>query len=46
MIKKKLSEIVISEHIDDMWQPHSEEQREYLMSNFTIQSYKKNEVID
>ena len=45
MIKKKLSEIVISEHIADMWQPLSDEQREYLMSNFTIQSYKKNEVI-
>jgi CRP-like cAMP-binding protein len=28
-----------------MWQPLSDEQREYLMSNFTIQSYKKNEVI-
>ena len=45
MIKKKLSEIVISEHIADMCQPLSDEQREYLMSNFTIQSYKKNEVI-
>ena len=45
MIKKKLSEIVISEHIADMWQPLSDEQREYLMSNFIIQSYKKNEVI-
>ena len=45
MIKKKLSEEEISEHIADMWYPLSSEQREYLMSNFTIQSYKKNEVI-
>jgi cAMP-binding proteins - catabolite gene activator and regulatory subunit of cAMP-dependent protein kinases len=45
MIKKKLSEIVISEHIADMWYPLTDEQREFLMSNFTIQSYKKNEVI-
>lgn len=45
MIKKKLSEEEISEHIADMWYPLNSEQREYLMSNFTIQSYKKNEVI-
>lgn len=45
MIKKKLSDIVISEHIADMWYPLNAEQREFLMSNFTIQSYKKNEVI-
>ena len=45
MIKKKLSEIVISEYIADMWHPLNNEQREFLMSNFTIQSYKKNEVI-
>lgn len=45
MVKKNLSEAVISEHIADMWYPLNEEQREYLMRNFTVQSYKKNEII-
>lgn len=43
--KKDLSDIVISESIADMWYPLNEEQREYLASNFTIQHYKKNEMI-
>jgi len=45
MIKKKMSDIVISEHIADLWYPLNDEQREILINNFTIQSYKKNEVI-
>lgn len=45
MIKKKMSDIVISEHIADLWYPLNDEQREILANNFTIQSYKKNEVI-
>ncbi len=45
MVKKNLSEIVISEYIADMWHPLNDEQREHLISNYTIQCYKKNEVI-
>lgn len=45
MVKKKQTEIIISEYIADMWHPLNDEQREFLMSNFTIQNYKKNEVI-
>lgn len=40
-----MSDIVISEHIADLWYPLNDEQREILANNFTIQSYKKNEVI-
>lgn len=40
-----MSDIVISEHIADLWYPLNDEQREILINNFTIQSYKKNEVI-
>lgn len=29
----------------DIWYPLNEQQREYLMQNFTIQKYKKNEMI-
>lgn len=45
MVKSSLSDINVPELIADMWSPLSEEQREYLASNFTIQNYKKNEVI-
>ena len=45
MIKKELSDAEISESISEMWYPLNDEQREYLVQNFTIQKYKKNETI-
>ena len=45
MVKTNLSEINVPELIADMWTPLNEEQREFLSSHFTLQSYKKNEVI-
>ena len=45
MIKKELSDAEISENISEMWYPLNDEQREYLVQNFTIQKYKKNETI-
>ena len=42
MIKKELSDAEISESISEMWYPLNDEQREYLVQNFTIQKYKKN----
>lgn len=35
----------IPELIADMWEPLTPNQREYLTSQFIIQSYKRNEVI-
>ena len=45
MVKINLSEIKVPELIADMWSPLNEEQREYLSQHFTLQNYKKNEVI-
>ena len=45
MVKTNLSEIKVQELIADMWSPLNEEQREFLADHFTLQSYKKNEVI-
>ncbi len=45
MVKKNLSDIDISEQIPDMWTSLNEEQREFLANNFTLQNYKKNEII-
>ena len=45
MVKKELTEAEIAESIPDLWQPLTETQRAYLAQNFTIQKYKKNEVI-
>lgn len=45
MIKKELSNAEISESIFDIWYPLNEAQREYLVQNFTVQRYKKNETI-
>lgn len=45
MVKKDLLEAEISESIADMWYLLSEEQREYLSRNVTIQKYRKNETI-
>lgn len=45
MVKNNLTVAEIAESIADMWQPLTEEQREYLAQNFNIQKYKKNETI-
>ena len=45
MVKKDSSETEITENISDMWSLLSDEQKEYLSHNFTIQKYKKNETI-
>lgn len=45
MVKINLSEINVSERIADMWAPLNEEQREFLASQYTLQNYKKNEII-
>ena len=45
MVKKNLADIDISEQIPDMWTSLNEEQREFLANNFTLQNYKKNEII-
>ncbi len=45
MVKRNLSDIDISEQIPDMWASLNEEQREFLANNFTLQNYKKNEII-
>lgn len=45
MVKMNLSDINIPEYIAAMWEPLNDEQREFLANHFTIQSYKKNEII-
>lgn len=45
MVRKELSETEIAESIPDLWQPLTQEQREFLAQSFTIQKYKKNETI-
>ncbi len=45
MAKINQSDFNIPELIADMWSPLNEEQREFLLNHFTIQSYKKNEII-
>jgi len=45
MVKMNLSDIVVSDYISETLNPLSTEQREYLMSNFSLQNYKKNETI-
>lgn len=45
MVKRNLADIDISEQIPDMWSSLNEEQREFLANNFTLQNYKKNEII-
>ncbi len=45
MVKKELTETEIAECIPDLWQPLTPEQRVLLVKNFTIQRYKKNEII-
>ena len=45
MVKKELSEAEIAESIPDLWLPLTDAQKDFLARNFTIQKYKKNEVI-
>ena len=45
MSKIDFSDINVPELIADMWEPLTEEQREYLSEHFTIQNFKKNEVV-
>ncbi len=45
MVKMNVSDINLSEKLSEMWGPLTEEQKEFLANNFTIQSYKKNETI-
>ncbi len=46
MVKSNnLSDIVIEDHIADLWNPLNDEQRAFLSRHFTLQSYKKNETI-
>ena len=44
MVKVNLSDINVPELIADIWSPLNDEQREFL-NHFTLQNYKKNEVI-
>ena len=45
MAKRELSEVEIANSIPDLWEPLTPPQREFLVQNFTIQKYKKNETI-
>ena len=45
MVKRELSLNEISESIADLWTPLNEEQRTILAKEFTIQRFKKNEII-
>ena len=45
MVKKELTKYEIAESIPDLWQPLTDTQREYLAQNFTIQKFKKKEII-
>lgn len=45
MVKMNLSDINVPDLIADMWEPLDSEQRDFLANHFTLQSYKKNEII-
>lgn len=45
MAKVNLSDINVPALIADIWSPLNDEQRDYLAQHFTLQNYKKNEVI-
>ncbi len=45
MVKRDLTIKEISESISDLWESLSEEQRELVAKDFTIQRFKKNEMI-
>lgn len=45
MVKQPISDLNVPELIADLWAPLSESQRARLASNFTVQVYKKNEMV-
>jgi len=45
MAKKEITDAEIIRCISEMWNPLNEEQRTFLAKNFTIQRFKKNEMI-
>lgn len=45
MVRLNLSDITISDYILDLWAPLNSEQRDLLLNNFSVQNYKKNEII-
>lgn len=45
MAKLNLADLNLTELIDKIWAPLTNEQREYLAGSYTIQTYKKNEVV-
>ena len=45
MVKTTLSDVHIPELMADMWSLLTKEQQTFLSNNFTLQNYKKNEVI-
>lgn len=45
MAKKEISETEILGSISNLWTPLTQEQRDLLSKNFTVQKYKKNETI-
>jgi len=45
MVKKELTKAEVAKCIPDLWQPLTQEQRDYLAQNFVVQKYKKNETI-
>lgn len=45
MAKTNQIEFNVPRLIADMWEPLNDEQREFLSSQFSLQSYKKNEII-
>ncbi len=45
MVKRDLTEAEITDSIPDLWQPLTPEQRDFLAKNFTVQNYKRNEII-
>ncbi len=45
MVKFNLSDINVSETLSDLLAPLNNEQKEFLMNNYAIQTYRKNETI-
>ncbi len=45
MAKKEFTEAEIAKSIPDLWEPLTPSQKDFLMQNFVLQKYKKNEVI-
>ena len=45
MVKLNVTDINIPELISDLWAPLTLDQRERLAGSFTLQTYKKNEIV-